>query len=214
MRKFLLALAFIFLMTANADAQLLRRLANIADFTGTLTNGQICRYDSSNNELDCDLTCADITGSADLCDGNDASGGGGGTNIDVQDSGSTVSNTSTISFNDNLVATNVGGEAQVTVADVYVLTAGDSMTGTLNFIGSATLQFNGTDLINVSGLYDGEYIQNDTIDDDSIDLVDITLNDFTFDVGSVSKTEYGYLNGVTSAIQTQLDNKQAAAAGS
>ena len=39
----------------------------------------------------------------------------------------------------------------------------------------------------------------------SIDLTDITLNDFTFDVGSVSKTEFGYLNGVTSAIQTQLD---------
>ncbi|MBW2003103.1 MAG: hypothetical protein JRI72_00600 [Deltaproteobacteria bacterium] len=56
---------------------------------------------------------------------------------------------------------------------------------------------------------DGENIQDDTIDDDSIDFTDITLNDFTFDVGSVSKTEFGYLDGVTSAVQTQLDAKQA-----
>lgn len=40
-----------------------------------------------------------------------------------------------------------------------------------------------------------------------LDLVDITLADLTFDVGSVDTTEYGYLNGVTSAIQTQLDGK-------
>jgi hypothetical protein len=42
------------------------------------------------------------------------------------------------------------------------------------------------------------------IGDSEIDYTNVTLNDLTFDVGSVSKTEYGYLNGVTSAIQTQL----------
>lgn len=52
---------------------------------------------------------------------------------------------------------------------------------------------------------DGENIQDDTIDDDSIDFSDVTLADITFDVGSVSTTEYGYLNGVTSGIQAQLD---------
>jgi hypothetical protein len=55
----------------------------------------------------------------------------------------------------------------------------------------------------------GENIQDDTIDDDSLDFTDITLNDFTFDVGSVDKTEFGYLNGVSSAIQDQLNGKQA-----
>ena len=63
------------------------------------------------------------------------------------------------------------------------------------------------DTIN-SGAIDGEIISNDTIDDDSIDFVDVTLADLTFDVGSVDTTEFGYLNGVTSAIQTQLDGKQ------
>jgi len=54
----------------------------------------------------------------------------------------------------------------------------------------------------------GENIQNDTIDDDSIDFSDVTLNDLTFDVNSTTKTEFGYVNGVTSAIQTQLDGKE------
>lgn len=54
---------------------------------------------------------------------------------------------------------------------------------------------------------DGENIKDDTIDDDSIDFIDVTLSDLTFDVGSVSTTEFGYLDGVTSAIQTQLNTK-------
>lgn len=62
------------------------------------------------------------------------------------------------------------------------------------------------DTIN-SGAIDGEIITDDTIDDDSIDFTDVTLADLTFDVGSVDTTEFGYLNGVTSAIQTQLDTK-------
>lgn len=45
------------------------------------------------------------------------------------------------------------------------------------------------------------------VQDDEIDYTAVTLNDFTFDVGSVSKTEFGYLDGVTSAIQTQLTAK-------
>ena len=46
-----------------------------------------------------------------------------------------------------------------------------------------------------------------TVSDNEINYTNVTLNDFTFDVGSVSKTEFGYLNGVTSAIQTQLNSK-------
>ena len=40
----------------------------------------------------------------------------------------------------------------------------------------------------------------------SIDTTNFTLNDLTFDVGSVDKTEFGFLNGMTGdPIQTQLD---------
>ncbi|MEX0917689.1 MAG: SUMF1/EgtB/PvdO family nonheme iron enzyme, partial [Candidatus Paceibacterota bacterium] len=46
-----------------------------------------------------------------------------------------------------------------------------------------------------------------TVSDNEIDYSTVTLNDFTFDVGNVSKTEFGYLDGVTSAIQTQIDSK-------
>lgn len=57
-------------------------------------------------------------------------------------------------------------------------------------------------------LLNGEYITDDSIDDDALDFSDITLNDLTFDVGSTTKTEFGYLAGVTSAIQTQLNGKE------
>lgn len=46
------------------------------------------------------------------------------------------------------------------------------------------------------------------VQDNEIDYTAVTLADLTFDVGSVSTTEFGYLNGVTSAIQTQLGSKQ------
>lgn len=47
------------------------------------------------------------------------------------------------------------------------------------------------------------------IQDAEMDYTAVTLADFTFDVGSVSTTEFGYLDGVTSGIQTQLNGKQA-----
>jgi len=56
-----------------------------------------------------------------------------------------------------------------------------------------------------TGVIDGEIISNDSIDDDSIDFTDVTLADLTFDVGGVTTTEFGYLDGVTSNIQAQID---------
>lgn len=50
-----------------------------------------------------------------------------------------------------------------------------------------------------------------TVADNEIDYTAVTLNDLTFDVNSTTKTEFGYLNGVTSAIQTQLGTKLAKA---
>lgn len=85
--------------------------------------------------------------------------------------------------------------------------------GTVTIDGSVTIPASsnlivGANTLTVSDKLDGEQIGDDTIDDDSIDFVDVTLSDLTFDVGSVDTTEYGYLNGVTSAIQTQIDGKQ------
>lgn len=45
---------------------------------GTLTDARYCKYTSSGTLIDCNSTCADITGSSSLCDGDDASGGSGG----------------------------------------------------------------------------------------------------------------------------------------
>jgi hypothetical protein len=60
------------------------------------------------------------------------------------------------------------------------------------------------DTIN-TGTVDGEILSDDSVDDDSIDFTDVTLADLTFDVGGVTTTEFGYLDGVTSNIQAQID---------
>lgn len=41
---------------------------------GTFADGRFCKYTASGTLIDCNSTCADITGSADLCDGSDAAG--------------------------------------------------------------------------------------------------------------------------------------------
>jgi len=51
-------------------------------------------------------------------------------------------------------------------------------------------------------------LSTDSVADNEIDYTAVTLNDLTFDVGNVSKTEFGYLDGVTSSIQTQIDGKE------
>jgi hypothetical protein len=81
----------------------------------------------------------------------------------------------------------------------------------INLVGACDLggkPVHGDVTVNYLADIDGEQILDDSIDDDSIDFADVTLADLTFDVGSVDVTEFGYLNGVTSAIQTQLDAKQ------
>lgn len=90
-------------------------------------------------------------------------------------------------------------------ATVQAATGSFSVGTNLDVAGTIQAGSGNHDLTNAAGLIDGEKIQDDTIDDDSIDFSDVTLADITFDVGSVDTTEFGYLNGVTSAIQTQLD---------
>jgi len=125
-----------------------------------------------------------------------------------------------------LYATDVGDctggaclDGSATGGETISLYDGDSNKGTLDMpdlSGDITITFpsSTSTLLATDGVgtsltaLNGENIQDDTIDDDSIDFTDVTLTDLTFDVGSVSKTEYGYLDGVTSAIQTQIDGKE------
>jgi hypothetical protein len=100
----------------------------------------------------------------------------------------------TIAFGDGAITASV-----FTSTGLLTATGGTTLgTGTHLTVGAVQWD-NGSDYI------DGEKIANDTIDDDSIDFADVTLADLTFDVGSVDTTEFGYLNGVTSSIQNQLD---------
>lgn len=59
----------------------------------TMSDGKICKYTASGTLIDCNLSCTDITGSASLCDGSDASGGAasaGGGNANIQWNNNTV----------------------------------------------------------------------------------------------------------------------------
>lgn len=169
-----------------------RHLATSTNFV----DGDIITWGASGDEF-IGLTCAEITGSADLCDGTDATGSG----IDGFD----------FSYNQDL-GYGITGSATSTATK---FTAGLIASSTSYFSNASTTLFSVLDAFwvganrwdNGSGALDGEIIANDTIDDDSIDFTDVTLADFTFDVGSVDTTEFGYLNGVTSAIQTQLNAK-------
>jgi hypothetical protein len=101
--------------------------------------------------------------------------------------------------------------ADITMTDATIITASGLITANagLTIATGQALTVGVVQWDNGSDYIDGENIADDTIDDDSIDFADVTLNDLTFDVGSVSKTEFGYLDGVTSAIQTQIDGKEA-----
>lgn len=158
---------------------------------GTLTDGKWCSYSSSGTSLSCTQDApagsGDVTGVGDCADGACLDGSSdGGTYVRLYDGDSHYT---------GIVSSNVSANTTITLP---------ATTGTLLLTNGA-----GTSLTAL----DGENIQDDTIDDDSIDFSDVTLADLTFDVGSVDTTEYGYLNGVTSAIQTQLDAKLALAGG-
>ena len=86
-------------------------------------------------------------------------------------------------------------------------------SGLYSALSDVTQFWEAGDTINL-GAVDGEIISDDTIDDDAIDFTDVTLADLTFDVAGVTTTELGYLDGVTSNLQTQIDSISAGGAGS
>lgn len=147
------------------------------DAGDTCTNGQVAKFNTAGN-----WTCEDDGGSGAPSDADYLVGtANGGLSAEI------------------VVGTSPGGELGGTwgtpTLDDNVTVTGWALGTIASGVGTALTAL------------DGENIQDDTIDDDSIDFADVTLADITFDVGSVDTTEFGYLNGVTSAIQTQIDTK-------
>ena len=131
-----------------------------------------------------------------------------------------------------------GTWASPTIDDLFILNTGDVGTGAYTFPYASSTAITVTGQIDFDSLtsalimtgaggvleeYAGTSCTNqfpqsnsalgawtcDSVKDEDIDFTDVTLADLTFDVGSVDTTEFGYLNGVTSAIQTQIDSKAA-----
>lgn len=110
----------------------------------------------------------------------------------------------------------IGGAAQLSLSSGYVIPLSASTTdwttsfgwgdhasaGYLTTVGPANLSANDFGDFTCNGATCS--LDTNSVSDNEIDFSAVTLNDLTFDVGSVSKTEFGYLDGVSSAIQTQL----------
>lgn len=174
-------------------------------------------FEGTDNAYETTLTAADTTTSDKTITLPDATGtvlltDGVGTNLtalngeNIQDD--TIDDDS-IDFSD------VTG-ADLTLTDaVAVTTSGAITSGGLLTANVGLTVLTGQDITlgstvwNSGDSIDGEQIAADTIDDDSIDFSDVTLADLTFDVGSVSTTEFGYLDGVTGALQDQINGKEA-----
>ena len=134
-------------------------------------DGDILVYDSTGTNFTW-MTCAEITGSADLCDGSDATGGGGGGLA-----------TSTAIADEYMIygtaAGTVGGEAAFTYDDATnILTVGsiaNHIIGTdiqgilTNEAGLYAALSDVTDFLQSTDALNGELITDNTIDEDSID---------------------------------------------
>ncbi|NJO00340.1 MAG: hypothetical protein HC880_00490 [Bacteroidia bacterium] len=106
---------------------------------------------------------ADLTMTAG--EGIDLSSAGAGTDVTITGEDATTSNKGIASFDSSQFSVSSGA---VSVQDIYILSAGDTVDGDFTFTGTVT----GTFVGDGSGLtaLNGENIQNDTIDDDSIDF--------------------------------------------
>lgn len=148
-------------------------------------------------------------------DGTWATPGGGG---DVSDGGTLTTGLTFPNDGLHILDTNdthdliISVGSNLTADRTLTITTGDA-DRTLTLAGDATISGTNTGDVTLSGTPDYITISGQVITVGLVDLsTDITgqLDAVEIADGSVSNTEYQYLNGVTSAIQTQLDGKQAA----
>ena len=185
--------------------------ATADNFEGLLT--------SSVASSDKTWTLQNVTGTIYQTGGTDVAVADGGTGASTLTQGGVLYGNGTSAITNSGVLTN----GQLLIGDgttfptVATLTQGAGITVT-NGAGSITIASTLGTNISAAEIADGDHgdftyssgvatLDASTVSDNEIDYSTVTLNDFTFDVGSVDKTEFGYLNGVTSAIQTQLDAK-------
>lgn len=206
----------------------------LSDFTGTLTNGRLCTYDSGSGEIDCDTAAGGagtvtsvamtvptglaVTGSPVTTSGTLALALDTGFVIPL--TASTTEWTTAYGWGDHSAGGYLTSESDPVFSgsDVFGVTTADignwddafgwgdhASEGYLTTVGPTNLSSSDFGDFTCNGTTCS--LDADTVSDSEIDYANVTLNDFTFDVGSVSKTEFGYLSGVTSAIQTQLNGK-------
>lgn len=147
-------------------------------------------------------------------DGTWATPGGGG---DVSDGGTLATGLTFPNTGLHILDTNathdliISPGSDLTADRTLTITTGDA-SRTLTLSGDATISGTNTGDVTLSGTPDYITISGQVITVGLVDLsTDVTGQLDATDIGggAVDNTEFSYLNGVTSAIQTQLDGKQA-----
>ena len=129
----------------------------------------------------------------------------------------------TLATTDLILASDGGTEGRVTLGQLDTLFSGTTSTLTNKTINSASntitiTESNISDLQSYILANSTDTLTNKTIDADNNTITNIGDSELSSGIsatkladGSVSNTEFQYLNGVTSAIQTQLDAKASTA---
>lgn len=112
--------------------------------------------------------------------------------------------TITDNFDNRLSGSDSDVQKALDTLDDYTLGSSD-----INWtdVDSLEIQSAGINWTSTDDLEGNGELGTDVVSDNEMDYGNVTLDDFTFDVNDVSKTEFGYLDGVASAIQTQMDNR-------
>jgi hypothetical protein len=88
------------------------------------------------------------------------------------------------------------GSGTLSWGDVdYTVTASDLGGASANIAADGTIEWEDAGDLDADGT-----LSTGSVADNEIDYANVTLSDLTFDEGSVSKTEFGYLDGVTHSL--------------